>query len=145
MVKEYNVHPINNLLSGFVQKTTKQNWKLFLVQNWQEIMGSLHHRVSLEQVYEDSVLLGVHDSSWMQELYMMSRLLLKKINDALDKPRIIHIRFKATGIKKSRIKQINVHQARAAKILSEEHHILLQKIKDPILKQALEELYKKCL
>lgn len=140
------MRPINNLLSGLVQKSSSKNWKLYLVQNWPDIIGNLHQRVSLEQVYENSVLLGVHDSNWMQELYLMSRLIIKKINDSLEVPRITSVRFKATGIKKTNIKQIYSYtRQEKVMVLSAQERQALEKISDPLLRQALEELYKKCL
>ncbi len=137
---------LHTLLCHLVQKSpTKANWKLYLIQNWAEIMGSLHQRVSLEQVYEQNVVLGVHDSSWMQELYLMSRLIIQKINSTLDQPRITSVRFKATGIKKERIqKQIHVPTQQTPLVLTTKEQKALNAIQDPLLRQALEELYKKC-
>ena len=82
----------------------------------------------------------------MQELYLLSKLILKKINKDLDSPRIETIRFQCLEKKKEKkevfqekviaIKKqipLNSHQAKA-----------LSKINDQELSQELEKFLQKC-
>lgn len=79
----------------------QDNWKLKLLSAWPTIFGPLCDKVSLEKIHEDTLILGVQDSCWLQELYLLSAMLLKTINENLDTPRIKHLMFRTTGTKKS--------------------------------------------
>jgi len=76
---------------------SQHSWQLTLLQKWEMIVGNLKTRVQLLKIQEDTLILGVPDSCWMQELYLLSPLLIHTINKHLDSPRIKHLRFKATG------------------------------------------------
>lgn len=71
-------------------------WKGQLFNNWDRIMGPLATRVHLEKIEQDTVTLGVSDSVWLQELYLLSTVLINKINQGLDTPRIKKIKFRHT-------------------------------------------------
>ena len=53
--------------------------------NWIKIIGSLAPKVFIYKIYNDTIVLGVCDSSWMQELYMISHVLKQKLNALFDK------------------------------------------------------------
>ena len=57
-----------------------RNWKFQLVTNWPTIVGSLAARMHIEKIEHDSIIIGVCDSAWLQELYLLSDVLLQKIN-----------------------------------------------------------------
>ena len=65
-------------------------------------MGNLANHVTIEKIYPDTIVLGVYDSCWLQELYLLSATLLQTINQSLDQPRIKQIRFKQTTRKKQK-------------------------------------------
>src|SRR5438105_15060368 len=71
-----------------------KNWKTDLLYRWKDITGSLYSKVRIERIHDDTLILGVFHSCWMQELYLLSPLLLKTINEKLDQPHIKQIRFK---------------------------------------------------
>ncbi len=71
-----------------------QCWKRKLLAEWPTIVGTLHSRMNLEKVYDDTLIIGVYDSSWLNELYLLSHVLIKTINQALEKPYIKKVRFK---------------------------------------------------
>jgi len=77
----------------------EKNWKTNLLYQWHDIIGSLHSKVRIEKIYDDTLILGVFHSCWMQELYLLSPLLIKTINEKLDQPHIKQIRFKHVGLK----------------------------------------------
>lgn len=74
-----------------------KNWQLQLLQQWPTIVESIKTRVHLLKIENDTLTIGVQDSCWMQELYLLSPLLIATINQKIDTPRIKHLRFKALG------------------------------------------------
>ncbi|HRN78122.1 MAG TPA: DUF721 domain-containing protein [Candidatus Dependentiae bacterium] len=85
------VRPIKNFLSTLIAQ--KGDWKVRLMQQWPIIIGELSDQVTIEKVVGDTLVLGVYDSCWMQELYMLSPMLLGKIH-AHGYTHIKDIRFK---------------------------------------------------
>lgn len=73
------------------------NWKLHLVTNWRYIVGPLSSRICIEKIERDTLVIGVCDSAWLQELYLLSTILLQKINQALPAPHIKKLIFKQIG------------------------------------------------
>lgn len=122
------------------------NWKFDLLNNWHTIFGPLSSKVYLEKIHEDTLILGVQDSCWLQELYLLSNMLLKSINQTLDQPRIKHLRFKTIGIKKEkqRIKNVKKEWCLTPVILNSCEQQALQEIKDPELKLALQDFLNRC-
>jgi len=81
------------------------NWHLQLLQSWPSIVGNIKTDVHLLKIYEDTLVIGVMDSCWLQELYLLSPLLIQTINQKLDLPRIKKLRFKSIGITDKKIKK----------------------------------------
>jgi hypothetical protein len=124
----------------------QDNWKIKLLQNWPDILGNLSTKVHLEKINDDSLVLGVADSCWMQELYMLSPLLLRTINKKLDAPRINSLRFKKVGIKKEKKQKTYVRKKQhfiAPPLLPKEQQAL-KKIKDPALSAAIQNFLRRC-
>src|SRR5690349_13440966 len=94
---------IKNILEDILGQGNNNSWQLHLIKNWSSIIGKLSTKVKLEKISNDTIVLGVYDSCWMQELYLLSDELLKKINSKLDEPKIKQIRFKQIGFKKAAI------------------------------------------
>ncbi|HLE76327.1 MAG TPA: DUF721 domain-containing protein [Candidatus Babeliales bacterium] len=95
---------IKTFLSPLLQKK-EQNWKISILAKWPEIMGNLANHVSIEKIQDDSIILGVQNSSWLQELYLMGPTILETINKNLDQPRFKTIRFKQRGSTKHQKKE----------------------------------------
>jgi hypothetical protein len=140
------VQNVKNILDSLLQPSIHHEaWKLNLIKNWPTIIGSLHEKVSLQKIQATSVVLGVHDSSWIQELYLLSKLILKKINSHLDSPRILTLRFQC--IEKKEIIQKKIVQRPVQKIinLKPQEFQALEKINDPQLSAALQGFLQRCL
>ena len=138
---------VKNILDSLLQPSIhNEAWKLNLIKNWPTIIGSLHDKVSLQKIHATSVVLGVHDSSWIQELYLLSKLILKKINSGLDQPRILTLRFQCIEKKeivvKPKLKSVIVKKERE---LKPQEFKALQKINDPQLSDALQGFLQRCL
>lgn len=114
------------------------NWRTDLLYRWKEIIGPLHSKVRIEKIHNDTLILGVFHSCWMQELYLLSPLLIKTINEKLDQPYIKEIRFKQVCLKKEKIKTIPQKVTQKNEVfLKKEDERALAKVTDPMLRDAL--------
>jgi len=139
------VKALKDLIPSLFAKHDK--WKLDLLRNWQTILGPLSSKAKIEKILNDTLVIGVFNSCWMQELYLLSPLLIKTINQSLDKPHIKQIRFKKKGTVKT--KHLMLKQNTQMKILKElsltaQQKKALESIKDPKLRTALEQFLKRC-
>ncbi len=128
---------IKNLLPNLLQN--QNDWKWTLLATWPDVIGDLHSKVTLEQIHNDTLVLGVYDSCWLQELYLLSPVLLAAINQKLDEPRIKQLRFKRTVRKKRKTKKDKPtqHQSTKTVTLAAHEQRLLQQLDDPELARAL--------
>jgi hypothetical protein len=70
------------------------NWKIELMVNWDTIVGDIGQHICLEKITEDSTLIiGVHDTRWMQELHYLSHELIDLINRSLGGSSVKAVRF----------------------------------------------------
>lgn len=124
----------------------EKNWKTDLLYRWNDIIGSLNSKVRIEKIYDDTLILGVFHSCWMQELYLLSPLLIKTINEKLDQPYIKEIRFKHVGLKnlKKNISTPTAVKKKKEIILTKEDERTLAKIADPALRNALKAFRMRC-
>ena len=124
----------------------EKNWKTDLLYRWNDIIGSLNSKVRIEKIYDDTLVLGVFHSCWMQELYLLSPLLIKTINEKLDQPYIKQLRFKHIGIKslkKDSLKPTTIKKKKEI-ILTKEDESTLAKVADPALRDALKAFRIRC-
>lgn len=122
------------------------DWRNVLFANWHSIMGNLQTKVRLEKIYGNTVIIGVYESHWMQELYLLSSVLIDSINSFLGEPRITHVRFTLVEEKKRAVafkKVVKIKKAEAV-ILSLVQEKALSSIEDEQLKEALIEFWGRC-
>ncbi len=126
--------------------SNQDNWQLQLLSHWPTIIGSMKSNVQILKIYEDTLVIGVLDSCWLQELYLLTPLLLRQINEKLDKPRIKNLRFKALGIKEKTTRKNTGNRTCSIKqvhlSLQEKQH--LASIKDEQLREALQHYLYRC-
>lgn len=136
---------VKDLLSSLVPK--QASWKVQLLAQWHTIVGNLKTAVTLEKIYEDTLILGVDNSSWMQELYLLSPLLVSMINTRLDQPRIKTVRFKLIARQKRTPKNENYQkryiQLAQQRISAKEEHAL-SGISDESLRASLRQFLMRC-
>ena len=135
---------ISQLLNSILPEQSR--WKRHLLEQWPLIIGKLHAHVTIENIQDDALTLGVYDSCWLQELHMLSPLLIKQINETLDQPRIKQVRFKQIGhvvIKKSNIKKKEATPSIIVQLNVAEKDALSH-IADPDLKTALTSYLMRC-
>lgn len=141
---------IKNIIDTLLQPSSQQEaWKINLIKNWPTIIGSLHEKVSLQKINPKSLVLGVYDSSWMQELYLLSKLILRKVNSHFDHPRIETLRFQCIeriNTKNNINKKNNTVLKTSEKkfTLKPRERSALEKINDPQLSVALEGFLRRC-
>lgn len=137
---------IKTFLSPLLQKK-EQNWKIALLSKWPEIMGNLSNHVSVEKIQNDSIVLGVQNSSWLQELYLMGPTILETINKSLDQPRFKTIRFKQRGTEPPRKKETKRTAPsfwKAPVTISDSEQRALNNIEDSALKEVLHAFLVRC-
>jgi len=136
--------PIKTFLHSLLQK--EASWKVKLLQSWPSVIGKLHTKVKLEKIQETTLVLSVADSCWLQELYLLSPVLLKTINEKLDRPRIKRLRFKQAGIKEKKKKKAAPKRKKSVKQiqLNKTEQQALHKIDDKQLSALLEKFLKRC-
>lgn len=135
---------IKSVLATLLPQET--DWKRSLLSNWDTVIGNLKTKVRLEKVYDDTLVLAVADSCWLQELYLLSPMLIKTINAHLDEPRIKQLRFKKAGIStKTFTPQPTTQQKQYRPVtLTSQEQAALVAIKDPQLRSALEQFLVRC-
>lgn len=136
--------PIKTILNTVLSR--HNNWQLQLLDNWPSIVGHIKTKVQLLKMYEDTLVIGVQDSCWLQELYLLTPLLLQTINQKLDRPRIKKLRFKAVGVTDTKIKKKTpITRASVAPVqLSVQEQQMLASIKDGQLRAVLKDYLVRC-
>ncbi|MBT3827372.1 DUF721 domain-containing protein [bacterium] len=135
---------VKTFIDGYFKKHS--DWRWSLLENWKQIMGQMHEHVFLEKVYKETVVIGVYHSSWMHELYLLSPVLLKKINSVFETPRIKRVRFKLKGQKLyGQAKRAKYKQLQAKPVqLSSPQLKALEKLDDDDLQRHLKGFFKQC-
>jgi hypothetical protein len=135
---------VKDLLPSILPKP--ESWKLALLQEWDTIIGDLKIQVRLDKIQKDTLILSVSNTSWMQELYCLSDVLIKKINAKLGHPYVKKLRFKYSSIRKKNPNKVDTkNQAPFHEIsLTFSQKKALEKIEDLHLKQALKKYLMRC-
>lgn len=125
------------------------DWQLYLIQNWADIVGTLHTRMYLEKIQNDTLFVGVYDPHWMHELFLLSSTLVRTINARLGADYIVRVRFKLARQKQVRDIQKQVQEKQndivVAHVLSDKQKYVLAQVKDVELKEALQQFLFSCL
>lgn len=137
-------YTIKTILQSILK--TDSSWKTNLLTQWPEIIGDLGSKVTLEKIQDSTLVLSVANACWMQELYLLSPLLIRTINEKLDQPRIKHLRFKQAELKKARRLQPVKKEVIAPQeiTLSSKERAALDKISDPQLSSVLKRFLTRC-
>lgn len=137
-------YALKNLLHSLLK--TESSWKTDLLTRWPDIVGDLGSKVTLEKIQDSTLILSVENACWMQELYLLSPLLIRTINEKLDQPRIKHLRFKQAELKKVRRPQPVKQQPHTPcdVVLTSRERAALEKIHDPQLSSALRRFLTRC-
>ncbi len=135
---------LKSIFSTIMPQTA--DWKLQLLSTWDTVMGNLASKVRLEKIQNDTLTLAVSDSCWLQELYLLTPMLIKNINAHLDEPRIKHLRFKKAGVatKKPALQPTSQQKQHRPVTLTSQEQAALAAIQDPQLRSSLEQFLIRC-
>ena len=137
--------PLKNLLESII--SPESDWKIALLSRWQEVVGGLKTKVRLEKINDDTLIIGVYDSAWMQEIFMLSNVILQKVHKVIGKDKIKKIRFKLVDEKKlfEYINKTNSKNLDKIFKIEPKFKKALENIKDTQLQSALEKYLIQCL
>ena len=124
------------------------DWRKQLTRDWANIVGGLHTKMRLEKIMHDTVVIGVYELHWMQELFMISSMIMDTMNQKLGGPHVTKLRFVVAGSKNDgtlRKRGSPRHHVRAErKPLAVHQKKVLEAIEDEQLRAALERLWYRC-
>lgn len=128
---------VNNLFLRY------DDWRFTLIKSWPSIFGPLSQYTRLEKVDGSTLIIGVYDPHWMQELHLLSPTLIASVNNHLQKQVVTNVKFKLAqrkvrtvqSIKKLHTEEEKTTQAQVR--LNPHQQQALTDIKDPELKKAL--------
>lgn len=139
---------IRNFLPTFFKE---EAWKIKLLSQWETIVGGLSNKMRIEKIDHNTLLIGVYHAAWLQELYSLSQVLKRSINDHLGNEYITVIKFKhATKQKPSPSiqepkKEEGKKQVYTTTIMLQTHEkTALEKIKDKELQTILHNFLTRC-
>lgn len=138
---------IKELLPTILPPAT--SWQRHLIAHWDTVVGDLKQYVFLEKILDDTTLvLGVTNTLWMQELYYLSDVIIQKINSTLEYPHVKNIKF----YYRPRKKITRVFQPPPKKNLMPTSCVLtlpqkkaLERIPDEQLQEALKRFLIRCM
>jgi hypothetical protein len=127
-------------------KGQEHYWKFMLISRWNEIMGNMACKVCIFKITGNTVVLGVYDSNWMQELHLLSELIKEKINTVLGSTCITQIKLKymVKSDKRVQKKEKNISLAIPKRSLTPRESQALLQITDQELAEALVGFLQKC-
>lgn len=132
----------------FLQQFFKQDsWKLHLLSNWDTIVGNLKNKMRIERIDGSVLVVGVYEASWLQELYMLSSVLVRTINQHLKKDYISRIKFIHATEREQKETLKNTATAaikRTAIVLTKKERDALERIKDNELQKVLHTFLSRC-
>lgn len=139
---------LQKLMATFLE--SHEQWKFQLMINWTTIVGDMQHHICLEKIEEKGTLIvGVHDTRWMQELYYLSHELIDLINRGLQGSFVKSIRFvlsrrlaivKKTARKVTPARSIPKKSMMPRRSLTDRHVKALERIHDNELQASLRNL-----
>lgn len=136
--------PIKNFLPSIIHQ---KGWKLQLLSQWAVIVGTLESKICIKKIEETQLIIGVYDASWLQELYYLSSVLLKTINEHLEKSTLTSIKFVHAPQKQIKPEQKTINKTtikRTLIVLTDKEKQALENIKDEHLQKVLHSFLSRC-
>ncbi len=119
------------------------DWQTRLAREWPNVVGTLSERMRLEQVKGTMLVIGVYDSHWISELFLLTPRIIEEINKFLGSNQVTHLRFviakRTSSHKKTEFFENSEQKPRAR--MSPRQEKVLSSIKDRQLHDALEKFF----
>lgn len=119
-------------------------WQLKIISDWPLIVGNICEQARVEKVCGDSLLLGVYDTCWMQQLHLLSNMIIRKINHYLGEDHIKQIRLKYVQKHQFRNNKPHTEAPPAFYQLSSVEKRALGAIQDPELRKSMQNFLSRC-
>jgi hypothetical protein len=144
MSKRTEFTPLGTFLTNIIPQ--EHSWKIKLFGHWKKIIGNLSEKVRIEKITCHSITLGVCHATWAQELFLLSRMIKKKINVLLKEEKIKNIQFKTVSFDKNKNKKRikSICKSKKEHNLSIVEHSHLQTVKNQELARELGRFYVRC-
>lgn len=122
------------------------NWRFTLMKEWPTLFGPFSDRVTLEAVRDNTMILGVADSCLMQELYLLSPLIVETIQKTVGTSVIKQVRLKRTDgiMRQKKYTQLPTYTPKKQVSLTRAELHALELINDTELKEALRNYCIRC-
>lgn len=135
---------IKSLLDTFWEKNS--HWKIHLLRQWPSILGNLARQACIYKINEDSLVIMVNNASLMHELHALSHVLIKKINQTLDQPRIRRLQWKQMISKNFPSSAKHITRTKKYKLVepTPKERTALNQISDAQLRELLEKFLVRC-
>jgi hypothetical protein len=121
-----------------INQMNKCSWHYEFIKSWPTIARGLEEHLSIGKILKDTVILEVHDNSWLQEVHLLSPVILNRIQQFY--PIIRKIKVSKSNKKRS---QLNKQILTLNKITDQEKNVV-KIIKDKDLAKALLNYYTIC-
>lgn len=136
------------LLHNILEKILNHDndWRFELIKNWDKVAGGLKTRIRLESIFSSTVVIGVYESHWMQELFLLSNVILNNINTVITNYKVTNIKFKLVNARKVFNKKIyNFNKlTRLPAVLNETQTQALKKLNNKELETVLVSFLARC-
>jgi len=124
----------------------QHGWKMKILREWNNILGPLARKVTLQRVDDHAVVLAVTHPGLAQELLMLSDLIRDKINASIGTALITTIHFRTTAQRPLQAKAPVVRPTptieKQVLLPHEERH--LDVINNKELRSAMADFYARC-
>lgn len=129
-----------------------KDWRINLLKNWSLFIGQLSCHMRLEKICVNTLIVGVYEPQWMQELFLLSNFIIDKINNNLGQKCINQLKFKLVaknGIAFSKVGNAfknmpSVNQLKTNYELNFNQKNALNKIQDEQLRDGLYNFFLNC-
>lgn len=124
------------------------DWRMTVIKKWHEVVGPIARYAVIEKIDGDTLVVAVASNIWMQELYSMSPILIKRVNQLVGGQRIAKVRFKylqkARCSARARVVAAPSESQAADRVLNASEHAALKRVSDRELSQALRAFLMRC-
>jgi Dna[CI] antecedent, DciA len=124
----------------------EENWHVKLMRSWPDMVGDLHTKMALEKIEGSILKIGVYDSHWMHELFMLSPTIVRTINSKLGGNLVSALRFglREKRQRKERAPKASLMHQKKILLSSQQLHIL-EAVTDSELRVLLKNYLIRCL